>query len=109
MGVENYAWHWGGGGIGGVINLQVNFAPQPAMAQTSLSSVSGPGLCFGGIESYRTRPDPAGPEQTTQYQWDPTFGFPPVVFDNALSSVSASLTLGGRQYGCLTLMVSLWR
>jgi hypothetical protein len=111
MAIENMAWNWRwayGGDPGTSVSMQINFPPQLAVAQASLSGANGDGLCMGGITQYRTRA-PNGQDEDHNFGWDPNFGFPPVAFDPAMSSVSAELAVGGNgQQGVMTLMVWLW-
>ena len=50
MAINNMAWNSGwayGGDNGTSVSMQVNFAPQMAVAQASLSGAEGGGLCMG--------------------------------------------------------------
>jgi hypothetical protein len=112
MPVQNMAWNsrWAYGGDDGIsASMQINFPPQLAVAQASLSGANGDGLCMGGITQFRTRTTPSGPDQDHNFGWDPNFGFPPVAFDPIMTSVSAELAVGGNgQQGVMTLLVWLW-
>jgi hypothetical protein len=109
MPIQNMAWHWGSAWNGATVTLQVNFAPQMAVAKASLSGANGDGLCMGGIRQYRTRTTPAGPDQDHNFQWNPQFGYPPVAYDPLMTSATADLVVGGSgQQGVMTLMVWLW-
>jgi len=114
MPVQNMAWSWnwatGGEGFDDTTaSMQVNFAPTMAVAKTTLSGTNAIGLCMGGITQYRTRTQPNGPDQHHNFGWDPNFGYPPMVYDPNMTSVSAELHVrGNRQVGVMTLMVWLW-
>jgi hypothetical protein len=108
MPVQNMAWHWNWAVDGSSASMQVNFPPQMAVAQASLSGADGEGLCMGGITQFRTRTTPNGPDLDHNFGWDSNFGFPPVAFDPIMTSVSAQLVVGGGQQGVTTLMVWLW-
>jgi hypothetical protein len=103
----HYNWGWAYGGDNGISwSVEYNFAPSYAAAQTSLSMADGDGLCTCGITQYRVRPDPGGPDQDVDFNWDPNFGFPPSVYDPNMSGVTAELDVGGNgQQGVMTLNV----
>jgi hypothetical protein len=88
--------------------MQINFAPTMAVAQASLSGADGAGLCMGGINQYRARETPAGPDQDHNFDWSSHFGYPPIAFDRLMTSVTATLVVGGGQQGVMSLMVWLW-
>ncbi|MDP9175864.1 MAG: hypothetical protein M3O30_18660 [Planctomycetota bacterium] len=86
-------------------SVYLSFGPTYAIAQTALSQASGGGLCTAGFTQYTTRPDPNGGDLATNFSWDPLFGFPPDVWAEALSSVSAQLNVGGSQSGSANVTV----
>ncbi|HZZ11570.1 MAG TPA: hypothetical protein VFE79_12845 [Paraburkholderia sp.] len=112
MAINSMAWNWGwayGGSGGTSASIQVNFAPQMAVAQASLSGADGNGLCMGGVSQYRTRASPDGQDEDHDFGWNSNFGYPPVAYDPIMSSVTAQLTVGGNgQQGVMTVLVWLW-
>src|SRR5262245_24484418 len=111
MPIQNMSWSWSsvfGGDSGSSTSMQVNFGPTLAVAQASLSGANGDGLCMGGVTQYRTRTQPDGPDQDHDFGWDSQFGYPPIVFDPIMTSVSAQLEVGGSQDGVMTLTVWQW-
>jgi hypothetical protein len=92
--------------------VQINFGRTGAVARTALSGVTVGALT--GISQFRTRADPNGPEQDTNFDFDFRFGWPPIVAQDNMTSVTAQLiargvNLGGISQGSLmTLTVDLW-
>jgi hypothetical protein len=101
-----YNWMWAYGGDNGYsVSVQVGFSPAFGVAQVSLSAANGDGLCSAGVSEYEIRPDPNGPNQPITFGWDTNFGFPPAVYDPSLTSVTATMEVGGNgQNGTATLM-----
>lgn len=94
-------WSWS-------VSVEINFAPTTAVVQCSLSQ-AWVNACGIGIYQYFTRTQPNGPDQAHDLPvvWDE---WPPVVYDNAITSVAAFL--GASQVDNTiatgTLMASLW-
>lgn len=109
MPVQNMSWASRWAYNGASASMQINFAPQLAVAQASLSGANGEGLCMGGIKQYRTRTMPTGPDQDHNFTWNSNFGYPPTAFAPIMTSVTAELVVGGNgQQGVMTLLVWLW-
>lgn len=109
MAIQNMSWASRWAYNGASTSMQINFGPQQAVAQASLSGANGNGLCMGGIKQFRTRTTPNGPDQDHNFNWDPNFGYPPVVFDRIMTSATAELVVGGGgQQGVMTLLVWRW-
>lgn len=113
MPVQNMAWQWGWTtDDSATVSLEVNFAPTEAVALCSLSAVVGSSsfgtACSGGITQYRTLTQPDGAEQDHDFSASDVYGFPPMVYDTQITSVSAEL-LSGQQGTVMTLMIWLWR
>jgi hypothetical protein len=92
--------------------VQINFGRTGAVARTTLSGVTR--LALAGISQFRTRADPNGPEQDTNFGFDVRFGWPPIVAADNMTSVTAELLSQGvdfagiRQGSLMTLTVDLW-
>jgi hypothetical protein len=69
--------------------LQINFGRTGAVARTTLSTVGGVSRCSTGITSFRTRPDPNGPDIETNLPRDFGLGFVPIIAQNNMTSVTA--------------------
>lgn len=80
----------------GSITKEVNFGAQPTVGQIMLGQADGGGLIYSGIRGFRTRPDPGGPENVTDFG-DNFYNWPNTVFDPNLSSVTFALALGANQ------------
>jgi hypothetical protein len=105
----SWNWMWAYGGDSGTSHsIEMRFGPSNAFAQTTLSMAAGDGLCVVGITAYRMRPDPGGPDQETDFQWNPNFGFPPMAYDPNLTYVRAELDVGAHQQGVASLIVTFF-
>jgi len=101
----HYKWMWGiGWDTGGTGSIQINFRPTDALALVSLSTASGEGMCTAGISEYRTRNVSTGVDEP-HVTGDPKYGWPPLARDPNMTSVTATLMLGARQIGVMTLIV----
>ena len=80
----------------GSVTKEVNIPAQGAVAQISLGQADGGGLLDAGIRGFRTRPNPGGPEQVTDFGAN-FYNWPNTVFDLHLSSVTFALALGSNQ------------
>ncbi|MDT5324075.1 MAG: hypothetical protein QOF25_1227 [Mycobacterium sp.] len=87
---------------------EVNIPAQGAMAQITLGQADGGGLCNSGIRGFRTRPNPAGPDNVTDFG-DNFYNWPNSVFDTNLSSVTFALALGQHQEGTGVCNFFFWR
>ncbi len=87
-------------------SMQVNFPAQLAVAQCSITSVLGAASVGGGINGYGT------PGSFAVIPMNDAYGWPPLVSDPQLSSVTAFLDADAGDQGLagalMTLMVSLW-
>jgi hypothetical protein len=105
MAVENLAWSWSWS-VGMSVSMQVNFAPQLAVAQASLTAEVGAASCAGGITGYGT------PGAFAVFPFNDDYGWPPVVSSPQMNKVTAILDANigdqGASQGVMTLMVSLW-
>ena len=103
-----YSWMWADGGDdGGSVSCQINVAPAFGVALVSLSTADGEGLIGAGVTEFRFRNTPGGADNVVGFGWSPDFIYPPAVFHDLLSSVTATLVVGGDQQGTATLM--LWQ
>jgi hypothetical protein len=94
------------GDNGGSWTRTINLAPASVSAQVSLFGVYGNGLQRVGIRSFRTRPDPDGPEHAVTFgvafgDW-PSF----LAVVEHLSSITWAVTAGADQeaFGRLDLL-----
>ena len=96
-----YNWEWGyGGDNGGFGSLQLNFSPSDALAVVSLSNATGDGWCSAGFAQYTN----TNSDQPYDLSWG-LFGYPPMVRDTSMTSVTAGLSLGPNQTGVMTVLV----
>ncbi|GGQ90881.1 MULTISPECIES: hypothetical protein [Streptomyces] len=98
----NILWSSTGGGT-----LEMNIGAQKAVGQASLGQADGEGLCNSGIRGFRTRPNPAGPENVTDFG-DNFYNWPNTVFDQSLTSVTFALALGSHQEGTVVCNILRW-
>jgi hypothetical protein len=103
----NWAWAYGGDS-GAVSIMEFSFPPSKVIVHSTLSMATGGGLCTVGISHYRTRPNPNGPDQPIDFNWDPNFGFPPIIFDQHFTYAKAELTVGAHQQGVATVTISFF-
>jgi len=102
-------WGWAYGADAGATHImEFSFAPSKVIVHSTLSMASGGGLCVVGISHYRSRPNPNGPEQSFDFNWDPNFGYPPIVFDQHFTYAKAELVVGAHQQGVATVTVSFF-
>ena len=100
-------WAWGyGGDSGHVTIMEFNFPPSKVIVHSTLSMTTG--LCSVGISQYRTRPNPNGPDQPIDFNWDPNFGFPPIIFDQHFTYAKAELGVAPHQSGVATVTISFF-
>ena len=92
-------WAYGGGDDGASSSVHLSFSPTYAIAQTALSQASGEGLVTAGVTQYTTRPQPNGGDQPVNFSWNPDFGYPPDVWAEEMSSVTAEIDVGGDGQG----------
>jgi hypothetical protein len=92
----------------GSVTQEVNIAAQGAVAQISLGQADGGGLLDSGIRGYRTRPNPGGAENVTDFG-DNFYNWPNTVFDTNLSSVTFALALGQNQEATGVCNLLFWR
>jgi hypothetical protein len=104
----NWMWAWDSGGNGTSTSAKIRFDPQYAYAETSLSFADGGGYTGIGITHYETRPVPNGPNQPTDFPWDPNYTFPPAVDADQMTLVMAELDVGGSTSVTGLLTVFLW-
>jgi hypothetical protein len=84
------------------VSVTARFDPQTAFAQTALTFVQPADLFniatyFGiGISHSETRPDPNQPDQSTDLSLDPQFGYPPCLFADQMTVVTAELIVAGQ-------------
>lgn len=105
MALTGMLYYWDSASDGNSRSIDINFPPSYTVAQTSLSFVSGEGLHAVGIRSYRSRPKADGAEEQVNFSWDPNSGYPPSVFHERMTSISAQLVVGGEQQATATLNV----
>ncbi|KDB07800.1 hypothetical protein LIG30_3002 [Burkholderia sp. lig30] len=104
----NWMWAWDSGGNGNSTSHTIRFDPQYAFAQTALSFADGGGYTGIGITHFETRPVPDGPNQPTDFSYDPNFGYPPAVDADQMTVVTAELDVGGSQAATALLTVFLF-
>jgi hypothetical protein len=103
----NWGWAYGGS-TGGTHTMEFGFAPSKVVVHSTLSMASGDGLCVVGISHYRSRPNPNGPEQSFDFNWDPNFGYPPIIFDQHFTYAKAELNVGAHQQAVATVTISFF-
>lgn len=86
-------------------SFTIRFNPQSAVAQTALTNTYGGNDCGIGIGHFETRPVPNGPNQPTDFSYDPDFGYPPAVNADQMTMVTAELWVGGSQQAAGLLTV----
>jgi hypothetical protein len=107
--IRGMAYHWDTAGNVSR-TLQINFGRTGAVARTTLSTVGGVGRCSTGITSFRTRPDPNGPDIETNLPRDFGLGFVPIVAQDNMTSVTAIIDTQNAtiEFGIGTLSVDFW-
>src|SRR5690349_9894783 len=91
----------------GSVTKELNCAAQKAAGQISLGQADGGGLLNSGIRGFRTRPNPGGPENVTDFG-DNFYNWPNTVFDQRLTSVTFALALGAHQEATGVCNIFLW-
>lgn len=89
-------WNWCFGGDDGYsATVYMSFAPINGVAQTTLGTCFADGYAGLGFPTYTVRPTHGGGDVPVTHGFNSYYDFPPNVWNDNLSSVTAELDLGG--------------
>lgn len=106
-GQQSHAKYGYGGDDGLIKTTTINFAPGTIQAQVCLTRTEGGGWQSTGIQGYRHRPDPDGPEKVVDFgsygNWRTIVGIV-----ERMTSVTWGIALGSDQGATARLDILWW-